>query len=445
VADGNIGVASISGLDDGFDRIIRELPEFFFRSGFDLLKPDDAAPDRQEQLFDPFVALGRLRDQGHGVVLRDPDGTYAGFNIRNIFLHDLSKPHAVVLSHAAASEVGSDRNRFINNGAYGAHTKSKGRTINTFDGPDHRSLRRLFDTAIFGRAKMDEWTSAITLPTIEYLVQRVKRMIADGETPDARRDLALPAAYKSISTIIGIPQEAFGNFLDRLMVIKDVERNPDAAKAGFSAFEDYFHDELVDRRVKPKPDMVTIMGNTEVGGRKLTDAEIVKHCAFLLPGGIETTWPQTTNLILCALLFPDQYRAVVEDPSLVDSFVEEAIRWAPSGFAAPRICGPEPAVVEGVEIPAGAGICSMLGVANRDPKVFENPDVFDCRRNPNPHLTFHIGVHYCMGQNLARYTLRTMLATLARELPTLNFAGDREELEREGRGGRYGKPLRLTA
>jgi cytochrome P450 len=444
MADGNIGVASISGLDDSFDRIIRDLPASFFNSGFNLLQPEDDAPDRLEQLYDPFTSLGRLRDAGAGVVLRGADGLYAGKKIRNIFLHDLSKPHAVALSHAAVSEIGSDRNRFVNDGAYGAFADAKGRTINTFDGPDHRSLRRLFDTAIFGRAAMEEWTTAITLPTIEYLVQRVKRMIADGETPDALRDLALPAAYKSISTIIGIPQEGFADFLARVEVIKAVERDPAAAKAGFSAFEGYFYEQIVERRAEPKPDMITIMSNTEVGGRKLTDAEIVKHCAFLLPGGIETTRPQAANLIMCALLFPDQYRAVVENPSLVDSFVEEALRWAPSGFAAPRICAQD-TVVEGVEIPAGAGIASLSGVANRDPKVFENPDVFDLRRHPNPHLTFHIGVHYCMGQNLARYVLRTMLATLARELPTLQFAGDRKELEAEAHGGRYSKSLLLTA
>jgi cytochrome P450 len=98
-----------------------------------------------------------------------------------------------------------------------------------------------------------------------------------------------------------------------------------------------------------------------------------------------------------------------------------------------------------VEIPAGTGICSMGGVANRDPKLFERPNTFNARRNPNPHLTFHIGVHYCMGQNLARFILRTMLATLARELPTLQFAGDRRELEAEAYGGRYSKPLLLSA
>jgi cytochrome P450 len=134
----------------------------------------------------------------------------------------------------------------------------------------------------------------------------------------------------------------------------------------------------------------------------------------------------------------------VDDPALVEPFVEEALRWAPSGFIAPRLCAQD-TVVEGVEIPAGTSICQIQGIANRDPKVFERPDVFDARRNPNPHLTFHIGVHYCMGQNLARCILRTTLATLARELPTLQFAGDRGDLGTEGFGGRTPKALPLTA
>jgi cytochrome P450 len=445
MADFDIGVATVSGLDDSFDKVIRGLPENLLRGGFSILQPDDDAPDRLEQLHDPFTTMGHVRDQGMGVVLRGADGTYAGLKIQNIFLHDLSRPHAVALSHAAVSEIGSDRIRFVNEGAYGEHGEAHGRTINTLDGPDHRSLRRLFDSAIFGRRAMEEWTTAITLPTIEYLVRRVKRMIADGETPDARRDLAMPAAYKSISTILGIPQDGFADFLGRVEVIRNVRGNATAAKAAMVDLDGYFADRMHERQIEPKPDMISIMSNVEIGGRKLTEEEVTGHCAFLLPGGIETTWPQAANLIMCALLYPDQYRAVVEDPSLVDSFVEEALRWSPSGFAAPRICA-EDTVVEGVEIPAGTGICSMGGVANRDPKVFEHPDTFDLRRSPNPHLTFHIGVHFCMGQNLARYILRTLLATLARELPTLQLAGDRRELEAEAYGGRrYPRALLLTA
>jgi cytochrome P450 len=444
MADVDIGVASITGLDDSFDRVIRGLPESIMQNDFKLLQPDADAPDFRTQTRDPFTALGRLRDEAGGVVLRGADGTYGGMKIANVFLHNLAKPHAVALSHAAVSQINSDRVRFVNEGAFGDHVKAHGRTVNTYDGQDHRSLRRLFDNAIFGRRAMDEWTTAITRPTIEYLVGRVKRMIADGETPDARRDLGLPAAYKSISSIIGVPQEDFAHFVALGEVIQGGARDLKAAKAGMVELEGYFGERLEERRVNPKPDMITIMSSAEEGGRKLSDPEIIKHCAFLLPGGIETTWRQTANLVLCALLFPDQYRAVVDDPSLVDSFVEEALRWTPSGFAAPRICAQD-TVVEGVEIPAGAGICSMGGVANRDPKVYERPDTFDLRRNPNPQLTFSIGVHYCMGQNLARYILRTTLATLARELPTLRFAGDPRELERDGYGGRYPKALLLAA
>src|SRR6202011_895316 len=131
MAESLTGVPTISGLDESFDRIIRGLPQSFFRGGLGVLQPDDAAPDRISQLRDPFTVMGRVRDTVGGVVLRGADGTYAGLNIRNIFLHDLSKPHAVALSHAAVSQIGTDRNRFINVGAYGAHAKAHGHTINT--------------------------------------------------------------------------------------------------------------------------------------------------------------------------------------------------------------------------------------------------------------------------------------------------------------------------
>src|ERR1700736_1015893 len=183
MAESLTGVPTISGLDESFDRIIRGLPQSFFRSGLGVLQPDDDTPDRISQLRDPFTVMGRVRDTVGGVVLRGADGTYAGLKIRNIFLHDLSKPHAVALSHAAVSEIGTDRNRFVNTEAYGAHAKAHGHTINTIDGADHRSLRRLFDSAIFGRRAMDEWTAAITRPTIVFLVERAKRMLAAGETP----------------------------------------------------------------------------------------------------------------------------------------------------------------------------------------------------------------------------------------------------------------------
>jgi cytochrome P450 len=437
MADGFNGIAAVSGLDESFDEVIRALPDTLLQA------PDDEFVGDEALSRDPFACLGRLRDEVGGVVLRGADGTYGGQVIPNVWGHDLTKPHAVALSHAAVSAIGSDRHRFVNAGAYGAHVKAHGATVNCLDGLEHRALRRLFDSAIFGRKSTDEWATAITLPTVEYLVARVKRMLADGETPDARRDLALPVAYKSISTIIGVPQEGFARFVALGETAQAGPRDMAAAIAAIGELDAYFQQELEARRSQPQPDMLTIMGSAEQGGRRMTDEEIVQHCRFLLPGGIETTWRQAANLVMCMLRHPEQYRAVVENPGLVDSTVEEALRWAPSGFVVPRVAS-EDVEVDGVFIPAGTAICSIQGIANRDPKVFERAEQFDQRREPNPHLTFHIGVHYCMGQNLARFILRTLLATLARELPTLAFAGDPEAIEMRGFGVRNPTALPLA-
>jgi cytochrome P450 len=437
MADGVTEVISATGLDQSFDRVIRDLPDTLLHA------PDDEFIGDPEFSRDPFTPLGRLRDNVGGVVRLGADGTYAGQPIYNIWGHDLSKPHFVAIGHAAVSEIGSDRIRFINEGAYGAHVKAHGATVNCLDGQDHRALRKLFDKAIFGRRSMSEWATAITLPTIDFLVARVKRMIADGETPDARRDIALPAAYKSISTIIGVPQEDFAHFVALGETAQSAPRDMQAAIKAIAEMDAYFYEQLEDRRRSPRADMLSIMIDAEEGGRRMSDDEIVQHCRFLLPGGIETTWRQTANLIMALLTHPDQFRQVVADLELVESTVEEALRWAPSGFVVPRIAAQD-SVVEGVEIPAGSSICSIQGVANRDPKVFERPDHFDIRRDPNPHLTLHIGVHYCMGQNLARYILQTLLRTIARELPNLVLAADPATVEMRGFGVRNPTALPLA-
>lgn len=437
MADGHLGAPVAGGLDASFDRVIRALPDTLLQA------PDDEFLGDAAFSADPFTPLGKLRDTIGGVVLRSNDGLYGGQPIPNVWGHDLSRPHAVALSHSAVTAIGSDRVRFVNEDAYGAHLKAHGATVNCLDGQEHRALRRLFDTAIFGRKAMEEWTNAITLPTIEYLVGRVKRMLEDGETPDARRDLALPAAYKSISTIIGVPQEGFARFVSLGETAQGGPRDMQAAVAAIAELDAYFGEQLVLRRKDPKPDMISIMGTAEENGRRMDDNEVIQHCRFLLPGGIETTWRQSANMIMCMLLHPDQYRRVVDDPALIDSTVEEALRWAPSGFVVPRVAAVD-TEVDGVRIPAGTSICSVQGVANRDPKMFTDPDQFDQTRTPNPHLTFHIGVHYCMGQNLARFILRTMLATLARELPTLSLARDPAEVGMRGFGVRNPTALPLT-
>ncbi len=428
----------VSGLDESFDKVIRGLPEA-------LLQAPDAPFLKDEELSrNPHAVLGALRERHGGVIMRGADGMFLGQAITNFWGHDPAKPQALILSHSSASAIAIDNARFVNEGAYGMHVKALGKTINCLDGLEHSTMRRLFDVTIFGRKAIKAWVSAITVPTVEYLVDRVRKMIANGETPDARRDLALPAAYKSISTIIGVPQEGFARFVELGEKTFGGPRDMQAAMNAVEELDFYLQDQLERRREEPRSDMLTIMGSAEHGGRRLSDQEIVQHCRFLLPGGIETTWRQSANLIMCMLLHPDQYQNVVADLSLVDPTVEEALRWAPSGFVVPRIAA-EDIELEGVEIPAGSSIASILGVANRDPKVFDRPDEFDQMRTPNLHLTFHTGVHYCMGQHLARYVMRSLLTAIARELPRLTLAGDPGEVGMQGLALRNPTALPLSA
>jgi cytochrome P450 len=177
--------------------------------------------------------------------------------------------------------------------------------------------------------------------------------------------------------------------------------------------------------------MITVLSNNDLKGYRLTEEEIVMHCRFLLPGGIETTWRNMTNMFVGLLSNPAQWRAVTEDLALVDQAVEEGLRWGLAGTLVPRRVAVD-TEVSGVALPAGAAVNNVLLIANRDRRYWEDPDAFDIFRLQHPHLSFHAGVHYCMGQNLARGTLRIALREVARRLPRLSLACDATDLEMAG-------------
>jgi len=126
--------------------------------------------------------------------------------------------------------------------------------VNCLDGIDHRAMRRLFDVAIFGRKSMEAWTTAITGPTIEFLVARLKRMIADGEDARCTPDIALPVTYKSISTIIGVPQQDFAHFVALGETAQSAPRDFAAALAAIAELDAYFYEQLAERRRHPRND-----------------------------------------------------------------------------------------------------------------------------------------------------------------------------------------------
>ena len=140
----NIAEHEVKGLDATLDRLIHQLPNHLIGA------PDDPFLDESFSR-NPYTPLAKLREEHGGVIRRDNQGLYCGYDIFNVWGHDLSYPHFVALSYAAVREIGLDAKRFGNALAYGAQETANGITVNCLDAPEHRQVRGLLDSAAFGR------------------------------------------------------------------------------------------------------------------------------------------------------------------------------------------------------------------------------------------------------------------------------------------------------
>jgi cytochrome P450 len=411
------------------DRAIREIPASQLRS------PDGLAPGLDPQVsLDPFTAFARLRDV-RGDVVAYADGAFGDVRTFNPFGHDPDRPIFAVLGYDAIKQMLMDPLHFINADSYGAHGKAGGRVmVNELDGDVHRLMRRIFDGDIFGRRRLVEFAEGSIAPMAQYLTLRIKDMLAAGEPVDMSRDLALPLVYSSMARIIGVPISDLSYFVKTSEAAFSGNRDMKRALAAVQELSGFFETEYQRRLttgVVESDDLISLMRAVDREGFRFSADEIIAYCRFLLPAGIETTWRQMANLCYATLGHRDQYRALVADPKLRPAAVEEGLRWMSSGFILPRICGVD-TVLADVEIPAGSGMCGVFGVANRDPRVWENGDNFDILRKKIPHLTFSTGSHFCMGQNLARQIFTKGLDAIAENLPNITLTKPWQEIETTG-------------
>jgi len=190
-----------------------------------------------------------------------------------------------------------------------------------------------------------------------------------------------------------------------------------------------FFDYLIDLRTKkPGDDMTTAMLQAEVEGDRLTREEVISMLFLLYVAGHETTVNLIASGTLALLETPDAFHALRENPDLFDPAVEEIIRYAnPVEQIAPRFAK-EDFVFHGQRIERGKVVLISVASANRDERVFDNPDTFDIYRSPNRHLGFGYGIHYCLGAPLARLEGKVALQTLLTRFPNLRLAVPPEKL-----------------
>lgn len=292
------------------------------------------------------------------------------------------------------------------------------------DGADHRRLRGLVQQAFTPRL-------------VEQLRGRVQELcdeLLDALPADGGVDLlaayALPLPVTIIAEMLGIPPADRRRFVAWSNHIVSVSSGRDILRGlpQVILFMRYLRRLIAARRAEPRDDLVSALVRAEEAGDVLSEDELLAMVFLLLVAGYETTVNLIASGTLALLQHPDQAERLRREPELAKPAIEELLRFtSPVDVATERYTRAELRIGE-VTIPPGELVLAMLGSANRDERQFENPDTLDLAREPNRHLAFGQGIHYCLGAPLARVEGQIALTTLLARLPDLRLAVPADEL-----------------
>ncbi|MEW6305629.1 MAG: cytochrome P450 [Verrucomicrobiota bacterium] len=299
------------------------------------------------------------------------------------------------------------------------HHFSKG-LINV-DPPDHTRLRRLVQKTFLPK-------------TLERLRPRVHTLVGellDHAAPRGRMDLVaeltFPLPVIVIAELLGVPpdmRERFKNWSTTILEFQAVPR-PDQtvilqSQAAIVEMRAYLKEVVAERRRAPREDLLSELAAAEEQGDRLTEDELLSTGVSLLVAGHETTTNLIASAVLLLLQHPEQLAALRADVALLPGAIEETLRYESPLQRLGRTALVD-VEIRGRKIKKGQTVLSLLGAANRDPAQFPDADRFDIRRNPNRHLAFGNGIHFCLGAPLARLEAPIAIAELLRRFPKLSL------------------------
>jgi pimeloyl-[acyl-carrier protein] synthase len=303
---------------------------------------------------------------------------------------------------------------------------SRARDMLFQDPPDHTRLRALVSRAFTPRVV------EVMRPHIQEIVDGLLDRVDGARAMDVIEDLAYPLPVTVICEMLGVPaadQDIFKTWstdiarsLDAAILPADSDAIPRGRDARLG-LADYFRSLIATRRKDPKPDLLSALIAAEEEGNKLSEGELVSTCMLLLIAGHETTVNLIGNGLLALLQHPDQLRALRDDPELIQTGVEELLRFDGPVQRTGRMTTAEVEIGD-KRIPRDSVVVSVIGAANRDPKQFADPDRLDVSRKDNRHIAFGFGIHFCLGAPLARLEGQIALGTLLRRMPKLALVSD---------------------
>ena len=288
--------------------------------------------------------------------------------------------------------------------------------------PAHTRLRRVVASA-FGRGHVERMA-----PRIEELAQTMLDRFSAGETVDVLAAYAEPMPVYVIADLLGVPREDHEKLRDWSQgIVHMYEQGVDEATRAAAVqasldFSAYVRDVVAHKRQHPDDGLVSDLVEASDTGEGLSEDELVASVVLLLNAGHEASVNVFGNGMHALLSHPDQQRRITDGDVSVAAALEELIR-----FDAPLQLFERTATADveiaGTTVRAGETVACLMGSANRDTAAFEAPDTFDVARDPNPHVGFGMGLHFCLGAPLARLELEITIRRLLERFPHLSLSG----------------------
>jgi cholest-4-en-3-one 26-monooxygenase len=388
---------------------------------WDLLRREAPVFWYERPGFEPFWALTRHADIGY--VSRNPQ----------LF----SNTQRLRLDSIEGVEI-LERSRERNALRYGGSPSDPPDFI-FMDPPEHRDYRALTSKRFTPRAMeaLESHFRELSTAYVSAFARELVERTAAGEPLDFVHELAAKLPVAAICEMAAIPREDWEKVFRWTEILigagdpefqrpgEDRETTARRASGEWKAYTARLIEQRRDAGAT-ESDLISTLVRAAVGGEALNERELINYINLLLAAGNETTRNATTGGVQALLQHPAELRRLVEHPALVDSAVEEILRWTSIVIQFVRTCMAD-TEIRGQRIRKGETVVMWYPSANRDEEVFPEPYRFDITREPNPHFAFGgYGEHFCLGANLARWELRTMLRALLPLLPDLELAGPAE-------------------
>lgn len=322
--------------------------------------------------------------------------------------------------------------------------KALRRMMLNMDPPEHGSLRRIVNKAFTPRAIRRQLAASID----RHATAVIDAVCERGEI-DFLADVAAEMPLLVLADVLGVPSEdrhLLYSWTNRLVGFDDPEYggDPQAFISAFGEMFAYARTKTAEKRATPGQDLWSVVVNAEVDGERLTEGDLDRFFQLLVIAGNDTTRNLIANTLVTLSEHPDQLARLRADLSLLPGVIEEVLRFSPSVIQFRRTATRD-LELGGQAIAEQDKVVINYVSANRDEDVFDDADRFDITRDPNPHISFGDGTHFCLGANLARLQTRVLLTELFTRLPDIEAAGPPTRLQSSFMNGIKHLPARFTA